>query len=81
MNLLNKMKTPSGKIIMSILLGIGLATLFRSVCDDESCTTYVAVKPEDVKDKIIKNNNQCYKYSLETTRCKNNGKKQVTFET
>ena len=81
MNLLNKMKTPSGKIIMSILLGIGLATLFRSVCDDESCTTYVAVKPENIKDKIIKNNNQCYKYSLETTTCKTNGKKQVRFET
>ena len=81
MNLLNKMKTPSGKIIMSILLGIGLATLFRSVCDDESCTTYVAVKPEDVKDKIIKNNNQCNKYKLETTKSKNNGKKQVTIET
>ena len=27
MNLLRKMKTPSGKIIMSILLGIGLNTL------------------------------------------------------
>lgn len=52
MNLLSKMKTPSGKIIMSILLGIGLATLFRSVCDDESCIEYVAAQPKNLKVKL-----------------------------
>ena len=75
------MKTPSGKIIMSILLGIGLATLFRSVCDDESCTEYVAVQPEEIKNKIIKNNGKCYTYTMETTKCrKTNGKKIIQFE-
>lgn len=81
MNLLSKMKKPSGKIIMSILLGIGLATLFRSVCDHESCTEYVAVQPKEIKNKIIKNNGKCYTYNIETTQCDtNNGKKIIKFE-
>ena len=75
MNLLRKMKTPSGKIIMSILLGIGFMTLFRTICNDESCTEYVAVDPKEIKDKIIKHNGKCYTYNMETTQCnKNNGK-------
>ena len=51
MNLLKKMKTPSGKMVMSIVLGIGLATLFKSLCDHESCRSYIAPKPEEWKTK------------------------------
>jgi hypothetical protein len=81
MNLLSKMKKPSGKIIMSILLGFGLATLFRSVCNDESCTEYVAVQPKEIKNKIIKNNGRCYTYNMETTQCNTNkGKMLIKFE-
>ena len=69
MTLVKKMQKPSGKIIMSILLGIGLATLFRSVCNDESCIEYVAAQPKDFKDKIIKNKGKCYSYKMETTKC------------
>ena len=81
MKLLSKMKTPSGKIIMSILLGIGIATLFRSVCDDDSCTEYLAVQPKEIKNKIFKNNGKCYTYNMETTKCDtNNSKKIIMFE-
>lgn len=76
MNLLSKMKTPSGKIIMSILLGIGLATLFRSVCDDESCIEYVAAQPKEFKSKVIRNNGKCYTYNVETTDCNSDKNKQ-----
>jgi hypothetical protein len=77
MNLLSKMKKPSGKIIMSILLGFGLATLFRSVCNDESCTEYVAVQPKEIKNKIIKNNGRCYTYNKETTPWNTKKRKMV----
>jgi hypothetical protein len=31
-----------GKYVMSILLGLGLATLFRKVCNDRSCLVFHA---------------------------------------
>ena len=31
-----------GKYIISILLGLGLATLFRKVCDDRNCIVFKA---------------------------------------
>ena len=47
MKLISKMKTSSGKIVISIILGIGLAALFRTACQDEECYHYVAPKPAE----------------------------------
>ena len=44
--------TETGKIIMSILLGFGLASLFRIVCKDKDCLIFYAPPLEKIKDKI-----------------------------
>ena len=49
----------SGVIIMSIILGLGLSTLFRMSCNSRSCIVYNA--PDFSKKKIIKYNDKCYK--------------------
>jgi hypothetical protein len=59
----------SGNIIMSILLGFGLATLFRSVCKDKECVIFHAPPLEEIKDKIYKFDNKCYKYVPVSTKC------------
>ena len=71
--------TQSGKIIMSILLGFGLASLFRSVCKNKDCLIFHAPPIEELKDKIYKNNGKCVKYSQIATKCVS-GAKTVTFE-
>ena len=71
--------TQSGKIIMSILLGFGLASLFRTVCKNKDCLIFHAPPIEEVKDKIYKNNGKCVKYSQVATKCVS-GAKTVTFE-
>jgi hypothetical protein len=71
--------TETGKIIMSILLGFGLASLFRKVCKDHNCLIFHAPPLDDFKDKIYKNNGKCVKYTPVATKC-NANMKTITFE-
>jgi hypothetical protein len=71
--------TERGKIIMSILLGFGLASLFRTICKDKNCLIFHAAPLEDFKDKIYKNGNKCVKYTPVPTKCSLNAK-TITFE-
>ena len=71
--------TQSGKILMSVLLGFGLASLFRTVCKNKDCLIFHAPPIEELKDKIYKNNGKCVKYSQVATKCVS-GAKTVTFE-
>jgi hypothetical protein len=71
--------TETGKIIMSILLGFGLASLFRKVCKDKNCLVFHAPPLDDFKDKVYKSNGKCVKYNYVPTKCSINAK-TVTFE-
>lgn len=68
-----------GKIIMSVLLGLGLASLFRTVCKDNNCLTFYAPPLDEFKDKIYKNKGKCIKYVPVATKCSLNAK-TITFE-
>jgi hypothetical protein len=70
--------TENGKILMSIILGFGLASLFRTVCKDKNCIIFHAVSLEKIKDKVYKFDNKCYKYNIKPTMC-NSDKKIVGF--
>ena len=66
--------TPFGVTIISIVLGLGIATLFRKVCTDKNCIIFNGPVITDVNDKIFKFEDKCYKYDLEPTKCNNNKK-------
>jgi hypothetical protein len=61
--------TKTGKLIMSILLGFGLASLFRTVCKNKNCLIFHAPPLEQIKDKIYKTNGKCVKYNPVATKC------------
>ena len=63
---------------MSILLGFGLASLFRAVCKEKNCVIFHAPPLEEIKDKIYSYDNKCYKYVATQTKCDAN-KKIVDF--
>ena len=46
--------TETGKAIMSLLLGLGLASLFRKSCDGINCIHFKAPSLEDIKTKKYK---------------------------
>jgi len=71
--------TETGKIIMSILLGFGLASLFRIVCKDKDCLLFYAPPLDKIKDKIYKSGDKCVKYSNVSTKC-NANIKTIDFE-
>lgn len=70
--------TETGKIIMSVLLGFGLASLFRTVCKDKNCLSFHAPPLDDIKDKIYKTEDKCVQYVPVPTKCSLRAK-TVTF--
>ena len=60
--------TSTGKTIMSVLLGFGLASLFRRVCKGKDCLKFHAPPLEKIEDKIYKNNGKCVKYTQVPTK-------------
>jgi len=67
--------TETGKILMSILLGFGLASLFRKVCKDKDCLIFHAPSLDDFKDKIYMNDSgKCMKYNPVASKCSTNSK-------
>ena len=67
-----------GKTIISIILGLGLATLFRKVCKDRDCIVFKAPDIKKIKNQIFKFQGKCYKFEENIEKCSNN-KKIVEF--
>lgn len=61
--------TNNGKLIMSIILGFGLASLFRKVCKNYDCIQLYAAPLEKIEGKIFQIGSKCVKYSYETAKC------------
>ena len=72
------MKSNTGKYVMSILLGIGLATMFREACKGSNCSIQKAPPLEEIEDKIYKFDGKCYKFERSNGKC-NTNKKIVEF--
>ena len=70
--------TESGKVIISLLLGLGLATLFKRSCQGKNCIEFKAPSLEDIKKKKNKYGEQCFQYVMNSTGC-DSGKKNVDF--
>ena len=67
-----------GKIIFSILLGLGLATFFRKACTDRNCLLFKGPNLSNIRGKTFKYNDKCYKYKENATTC-DKTKKIVDF--
>jgi hypothetical protein len=69
------MNSSKGKIIFSIILGFGIATLFRKVCKDRNCIVFKAPELNNIVNKTFKFDNKCYKYNEKNVTC--NKSKQI----
>jgi hypothetical protein len=68
-----------GKYIISIILGLGLASLFRRACHDRKCYKFVGPNIKEIDEKIYKFNKKCYSFKPEI-RSRDPSKKHVEFE-
>jgi len=72
------MHTKYGEIIISILLGLGLASLFRKACNGVNCLNFIAPKVSEVESEVYKHGNDCYKFKAKTVKC-DESKKHISF--
>jgi hypothetical protein len=59
----------AGSIIISFLLGLGLAALFQKACRDNNCVIIKGPPYKDIRDKIFIQDEKCYIYTPKTTKC------------
>ena len=60
---------PVGKAIIGIVLGLGIASLFRKTCKDASCVIVRGPHPNELRDHVYRIDGDCYKYTPRPTRC------------
>jgi len=68
----------TGRYLMSIILGLGLATFFRRMCNGKKCIISKAPPLEEIEDKIYKFDGKCYKLEKNAETCVKD-KKTVAF--
>ena len=64
------LNTEFGSIAISVLLGIGLAALFRTACKDGKCLVISAPPRVETEKFYYKVDENCYKYTPVSTECK-----------
>ena len=78
MGLKQYLQTEYGKVIISMILGFGLSTLFRKSCSDKKCLSFNGPSLSTINKNIYKFDDQCYKFKPNPTKC-NSHKKIVRF--
>jgi hypothetical protein len=63
------LKSKSGSVIISVILGLGLAALFRKACNDNKCIVIKGPNVEEIKQNYYKVNDDCYKYEPVFSEC------------
>lgn len=76
--LLQLMNTETGTNIVSIILGLGLAAIFRKACKDNSCILIKGPPSQDVQKYTYKINDQCFKYTPVVTQCGDETKNTIS---
>lgn len=70
---------PYSSIIISIILGFGLATLFRKSCSLRGCYVFKGPPMSKIEGTTFKMNGKCYEYEYEHSSCKRGGSKVINF--
>ena len=61
---------PYSSLIISMILGFGLATLFRKGCSMRGCYQFRGPPMKEIEGKTFKMNNKCYQYEYQHQTCK-----------
>ena len=67
------LNTKAGSILVSIILGLGLAAMFRQVCKDKQCIVIKGPNVQETQKYYYKVKDDCYKYTPEVTDCDADG--------
>jgi len=65
-------KSKEGIIITSIILGLGLASLFKQTCVGKGCVIVKTLPPDEIQSNIYRFDEKCYKYKAHSSKCEEN---------
>lgn len=60
---------PAGAKLVSIIMGLGLAAMFRQVCKGKHCIVVKGPNVDEVNKYYYKIDGNCYKYTPVVTNC------------
>lgn len=58
-----------GSILISVILGLGLAAMFRRVCSGDGCVVIKAPSEKELRDYVYKVDSSCYRYTPNVVDC------------
>jgi hypothetical protein len=64
-------KDKYGSMIVSALIGFGLAALFQKSCEGGICEVYYTPDRNKLENETVKFDGECYRYIPKDTSCKN----------
>ncbi len=71
------LRSREGEILISVILGFGVATLFRRVCKGRSCVVIKGPKLQEVQEYVYRIDDRCYKYKPQVVECSDAGGQQI----
>ena len=66
-----------GSIMISVILGLGLAAVFRRVCTGDGCIVVKAPSSKEITEHVYRIDSSCYKYTPSVVPCQLGGQKPV----
>ena len=75
LNVRKMLKSDTGLLLSSIILGLGIAGLFKMSCDSRSCIVYKG--PDFSEKKKVKVNGKCYDVSEELIDCEKDDRDKI----
>lgn len=65
----NFLQSHRGKIVIYIILGFGLSTLFRKSCDNKKCIEFKSPPLDKILDQTFKYDEKCYTFEQHRSKC------------
>ena len=73
-------KSPLGRIIISIVWGLGLSTLFKRACENRTCQIiqYEGPDPQEISNSVYQYGTpECYQYRPRPAKCATDQKESI----
>jgi len=66
------LKSTAGRVLISIILGVGLSALFRKACRGADCIEFVAPPDSELREGVFRYGDKCMEYKPRATECSKN---------
>jgi len=72
------MQSHYGRMIIAVILGFGLSTLFRKSCQEKKCLQFKGPSLQEIEEQTYAYKDKCYQFKPNNIKCSST-KKTVRF--